>query len=1018
MLSNLLKKFKFTYKDMILMIKQLKEVKSRILLAKTKTNLSLIYFQAYDKFDPLFLLTYGEKYEEGSEMHLFMLKQFDFFCLKEEQINNQLNSLYTDILYLDYRNLDVENKHLSVTFDRELTNIKSTWNVKSLFKFLEKNKDKSDVLEDYDYYKGYHNYLRYNIWVEQLGEIKWGSNERFELDPIFNNPRYMTAQIGFVCSVSDGIIKAVGLRTVQAGEVVYIPEADRFGLVINLESFFVGIILLGDEKTVVEGQLILGGKASLSIDVNFNFFGRVLNSLGQKVAVDEDINLNKLIFDYNFRLKLKMYYSYLMNGIGTDLEVFDIQSMFDYYVDNNVFEDSKNDYFQAFLNFKLQGLEYAKRFSVTSDVKKKKIKTIDNVILNELGYRMDLESEKKVQQVRLQFENEFLEKPKKSSKNVDNESFEEDFNEDGEDGEDGEDSEDVFDDNLEDDFDDGFEDEEDMIDFNDFDNDIDVEEEDVDEKLSNNETRFLKVKETKRNKYFFLNLISLVFLEDECRDILNDEEFVIFLSYFDKLIVELFIFQYHFYLLGDFFNNFIDENLFEFMFITNNDIEVGNFINDGFSFYFNYLNNCLELERSLFTKINGDNEVFFDSFLYINNFFFFLNLYFDIQSCLVELKAPGIIERESVFEPVQTGLKAIDSLLPIGRGQRELIIGDRQTGKTAIILDTIINQKFNNNTNETSELMDLICIYVLIGQKRSTMVNLYNILKRENAMHYTIIVGATASDSATLQYLAPYTGCTIGEFFMNRGAHVLIAYDDSSKHAVAYRQMSLLLRRPPGREAYPGDVFYLHSRLLERAAKLSKVNGGGSLTALPVIETLAGDVSAYIPTNVISITDGQIFLETELFYRGVRPAISTGLSVSRVGSAAQIKTMRKIAGSLKLELAQYREIAAFAQFGSDLDDATKFLLFRGERLVELLKQNQYEPMAVEVQILLIYAGISGKLDKLAVNLIRKYENLLLCILKVYMSLLLHVYHIKYELNYNIMNWICLLNFQLMNKMRY
>jgi len=313
---------------------------------------------------------------------------------------------------------------------------------------------------------------------------------------------------------------------------------------------------------------------------------------------------------------------------------------------------------------------------------------------------------------------------------------------------------------------------------------------------------------------------------------------------------------------------------------------------------------------------------------------------------MVDVKAPGIITRKSVHEPVQTGIKAVDSLLPIGRGQRELIIGDRQTGKTALGVDTIINQRFYNlyPSNKYS-LTDLFCIYVLIGQKRSNMVQLANILKREGALDYSVILGATASDSAALQYLAPYVACTIGEFFRDLGRHALIIYDDLSKQAVAYRQMSLLLRRPPGREAYPGDVFYLHSRLLERAAKMNQKRHYGSLTALPIIETLAGDVSAYIPTNVISITDGQILLETELFYKGIRPAINAGLSVSRVGSAAQLKTMRQVAGSLKLELAQYREIAAFAQFGSDLDEVTRFLLNRGDRLTEVLKQGQYRPIS-------------------------------------------------------------------------
>merc|ERR1712048_62 len=328
----------------------------------------------------------------------------------------------------------------------------------------------------------------------------------------------------------------------------------------------------------------------------------------------------------------------------------------------------------------------------------------------------------------------------------------------------------------------------------------------------------------------------------------------------------------------------------------------------------------------------------------------------------VGLKAPGIIPRESVKEPMQTGIKAVDSLVPIGRGQRELIIGDRQTGKTAVAIDTIINQKRFNDAGE--EKKKLYCIYVAIGQKRSTVAQIVKRLTDADAMKYSIVISATASDSAPLQFLAPYSGAAIGEYFMNNGKHALIIYDDLSKQAVAYRQMSLLLRRPPGREAYPGDVFYLHSRLLERAAKMSDVFGGGSLTALPVIETQAGDVSAYIPTNVISITDGQIFLETELFYKGIRPAINVGLSVSRVGSAAQTKSMKQVAGSMKLELAQYREVAAFAQFGSDLDAATQSLLNRGVRLTELLKQGQYVPMDIGEQVATIYAGVRGHLDKL------------------------------------------------------
>merc|ERR1712087_859501 len=337
----------------------------------------------------------------------------------------------------------------------------------------------------------------------------------------------------------------------------------------------------------------------------------------------------------------------------------------------------------------------------------------------------------------------------------------------------------------------------------------------------------------------------------------------------------------------------------------------------------------------------------------------------------VGLKAPGIIPRQSVKEPMQTGIKAVDSLVPIGRGQRELIIGDRQTGKTAVAIDTIINQKrFNDSTEESKKLY---CIYVAIGQKRSTVAQLVKRLTDADAMKYTIIVSATASDAAPLQYLAPYSGCAMGEFFRDNGMHAVIIYDDLSKQAVAYRQMSLLLRRPPGREAYPGDVFYLHSRLLERAAKMNDKLGGGSLTALPVIETQAGDVSAYIPTNVISITDGQIFLETELFHKGIRPAINVGLSVSRVGSAAQLKAMKQVAGSLKLFLAQYREVAAFAQFGSDLDAATKQTLNRGERLTELLKQKQYMPMAVNEMVPLMFAGINGYLDNLPVNKILQWE---------------------------------------------
>ena len=345
----------------------------------------------------------------------------------------------------------------------------------------------------------------------------------------------------------------------------------------------------------------------------------------------------------------------------------------------------------------------------------------------------------------------------------------------------------------------------------------------------------------------------------------------------------------------------------------------------------------------------------------------------------VEIKAPGIIPRKSVSEPMQTGLKAIDSLIPVGRGQRELIIGDRQTGKTAIAIDTIINQKEINKSNDESK--KLYCIYVAIGQKRSSVAQIVKTLEEAGAMEYTIVVAATASDPAPLQFLAPYTGCTMGEYFRDNGMHALIVYDDLSKQAVAYRQMSLLLRRPPGREAFPGDVFYLHSRLLERAAKLNDKHGGGSLTALPIIETQASDVSAYIPTNVISITDGQIFLETELFYKGVRPAVNVGISVSRVGSAAQIKAMKQVSGSIKLELAQYREMAAFAQFGSDLDLATQKLLNRGSKLTELLKQDQYSPLKVEEQVVSIFSGVRGFLDDVELNQIKSFENKLLSKIK-------------------------------------
>jgi F-type H+-transporting ATPase subunit alpha len=348
------------------------------------------------------------------------------------------------------------------------------------------------------------------------------------------------------------------------------------------------------------------------------------------------------------------------------------------------------------------------------------------------------------------------------------------------------------------------------------------------------------------------------------------------------------------------------------------------------------------------------------------------NLSEKIERKRVEVKAPGIIPRQSVSEPMQTGLKAIDTLIPVGRGQRELIIGDRQTGKTAVAIDAIINQKVVNESDD--EKKKLYCIYVAIGQKRSTVAQIVKTLEDAGAMKYTTVVAATASDAAPLQFLAPYTGCTIGEYFRDNGMHALIIYDDLSKQAVAYRQMSLLLRRPPGREAYPGDVFYLHSRLLERAAKLSDVNGGGSLTALPIIETQAGDVSAYIPTNVISITDGQIFLETQLFNQGIRPAVNVGLSVSRVGSAAQTKAMKKVAGSIKLELAQYREMAAFAQFGSDLDAATQKLLNRGSKLTELLKQNQYSPLTVAEQVITVFTGVRGYLDDVELDQIKNFEK--------------------------------------------
>jgi len=341
----------------------------------------------------------------------------------------------------------------------------------------------------------------------------------------------------------------------------------------------------------------------------------------------------------------------------------------------------------------------------------------------------------------------------------------------------------------------------------------------------------------------------------------------------------------------------------------------------------------------------------------------------------VELKAPGIMPRKSVHEPMQTGLKAIDALTPVGRGQRELIIGDRQTGKTAVAIDTILNQKPINQGDDESK--KLYCVYVAIGQKRSTVAQIVKTLADAGALEYSIVVAATASEPAPLQFLAPYTGCAMGEFFRDNGMHALIIYDDLSKQAVAYRQMSLLLRRPPGREAYPGDVFYIHSRLLERAAKLNEDNGSGSLTALPVIETQAGDVSAYIPTNVISITDGQIFLETGLFYKGVRPAINVGLSVSRVGSAAQVKAMKKVAGSIKLELAQFREMEAFSQFASDLDASTQALLARGSRLTELLKQSQYSPLPVEEQVVSIFAGVRGYVDTIDVTAVQRFETAML-----------------------------------------
>jgi F-type H+-transporting ATPase subunit alpha len=362
----------------------------------------------------------------------------------------------------------------------------------------------------------------------------------------------------------------------------------------------------------------------------------------------------------------------------------------------------------------------------------------------------------------------------------------------------------------------------------------------------------------------------------------------------------------------------------------------------------------------------------------------------------VDVKAPGILPRKSVHEPMQTGLKAIDAMIPVGRGQRELIIGDRQTGKTAIALDTILNQKPIHDSGAEED--KLYCVYVAVGQKRSTVAQFVKTLEERGALEYSIIVAATASDPAPMQYLAPFTACTMGEYFRDNGMHALIVYDDLSKQAVSYRQMSLLLRRPPGREAYPGDVFYLHSRLLERAAKLNEDNGSGSLTALPVIETQANDVSAYIPTNVISITDGQIFLETDLFYQGIRPAVNVGLSVSRVGSAAQIKAMKQVAGTIKGELAQYREVAAFAQFGSDLDASTQKLLNRGARLTELLKQPQFSPLKVEEQVAVIYAGVNGYLDDLPVDQVGPFEQGLLTAMRDKHSALLDTIRAEKALN--------------------
>jgi F-type H+-transporting ATPase subunit alpha len=370
----------------------------------------------------------------------------------------------------------------------------------------------------------------------------------------------------------------------------------------------------------------------------------------------------------------------------------------------------------------------------------------------------------------------------------------------------------------------------------------------------------------------------------------------------------------------------------------------------------------------------------------------------DVTRTRVEVKAPGIVPRRSVHEPVQTGLKAIDSLVPIGRGQRELIIGDRQTGKTALAIDTILNQRqINAGTDESKKLY---CVYVAVGQKRSTVAQIVKTLEDYGALDYSIVVAATASEPAPLQFLAPYSGCAMGEFFRDNGTHAVIVYDDLSKHAVAYRQMSLLLRRPPGREAYPGDVFYLHSRLLERAAKMNEEHGSGSLTALPIIETQAGDVSAYIPTNVISITDGQIFLETELFYRGIRPAINVGLSVSRVGSAAQIRAMKQVAGRIKLELAQYREMAAFSQFASDLDASTQRLLARGARLTELLKQPQFSPVPVEEQVVAIFAGTRGYLDRIDIADVTRFEQLMLLELRSKRPELLESIRTKGEIDEN------------------